>query len=389
MLISQRVPSKVLLLMLVPLLVVALIFTQPTAKTYAYKFCAQMWFRIYNTVALKIWHAPIPISYVIQADLDQKLAQPHAWAQQQIAADFSNYTDVSVANVQRTFQSLPADQLVMLFTIKDGKLTVATHDFEMNGACKRGLEIYTNIFAFIAQKGYVNNVSFLLRLTDFFAEDSGIEELNFAPILTTSKDLNNKIENKLILIPDYMSLEDIPKFTPRILYANKNYPWAKKEHKVLWRGGEADISGFRHSLVAYNQEHPNGLVDAKFVVDAGSYMPPEVQVKAKFLLNIDGHTAAWTRPIWQLLSNSVFVKQESPLTQWYYQALIPDVHFVPVNNDPTMLETTLAKYSDEQLQTIAMAGHEFAMHNLMIDDMVAYMVMTLQKYEQLQNLHCT
>lgn len=374
-----------MMLMLAPVIVAALIFTQPVVKTYTYKFCAQMWFRVYNSVALKIWHAPIPISYVIQADLEQKLANPPEWVQQQIAADFANYNDVSVANVQHTFQALPADQLVILFTIKDGKLTVATHDFAMNGACKRGLEIYTNIFNYIAKQGYVKDVTFLVRLSDFFAEDSGIEELNFAPILTTSKDLNSKIENKLVLIPDYMSLEDIPKFTPRILYANKTYPWHNKQHKVLWRGGEADISGFRHSLVAYNEQHPNALVDAKFVLDAGSYMPPEAQVQAKFLLNIDGHTAAWTRPIWQLLSNSVFVKQESALTQWYYQALVPDVHYIAVNNDPAMLEQTLAQYSEEELQTIALNGHNFAKHNLMIDDMVAYIVLALQKYEQLQN----
>lgn len=353
-------------------------------KTLAYKYYTQTRFKVYNIVANNLFQKPIPISYVSTKQLQKKIANLQPWAVQQINSDFSNYADASVANVANTYKTIPANKFVVMFTIKDGKVQVKKHDLEMNGACDRGLEIYTNIFAYIAKQGYVRDVTFLLRLSDFFGDMPEIANTDFAPILTTSKDLNSNIDKKLILVPDYMSLEDIPKFAPRILNANKNFPWHKKEHKVLWRGGEADISGFRHSLVAFNEEHPSSIVDAKFVVSSAEYLPPEAQVKAKFLLNIDGHTAAWTRPIWQLLSNSVFVKQNSDLTQWYYAALVPNVHYIAVSNEPKILEQTINSYSDQQLQNIAMAGSAFAEDNLMIDDMLAYMVQVLKKYEHMQ-----
>ncbi len=114
-------------------------------------------------------------------------------------------------------------------------------------------------------------------------------------------------------------------------------------------------------------------------------MHPEFQLKSKFLLNIDGHTAAWTRPIWQLQSNSVMLKQNSELTQWYYAALVPNVHFIPVESDPIAIINKIKDYTDEELYKIAKNGSEFAENNLTINDMVAYIALVLQKYERLQS----
>jgi hypothetical protein len=369
---------------LILLLTLGIIALNPNYKTAVFKYYTQTKLSAYNKFAKKVLKLPVPLSFVSQKIIDKKLADPAAWSMAQINSDFSTYTNVSEQNVLATFKAMPADKLVILFSIKNGKLTVTKPDIAMNEACLRGLQIYSNIFEYLAKKGYVTNVSFLLRLSDFFADVPGLENLNLAPILTTSKDSSKNIERDLILIPDYMSLEDIPKLTPRILKANETYPWNQKDETILWRGGHADISGFRHAVVEYSQQHPNSMVDAKFVIAKDEYMPPEMQIRAKYLLNIDGHTAAWTRPIWQLLSNSVFLKQESPLTQWYYQALQPDVHYIAVNNNPAQLEPTISKYADEQLRLIAANGSEFAKENLTIDDMLAYIIMALQKYQALQ-----
>ena len=67
-------------------------------------------------------------------------------------------------------------------------------------------------------------------------------------------------------------------------------------------------------VVAFSEKNPK-LVEAKFAVEQDEFLSPEMQVKAKYLLSIDGHTAAWTRPVWQLFSNSVMLKQDSPITQ--------------------------------------------------------------------------
>ena len=131
-------------------------------------------------------------------------------------------------------------------------------------------------------------------------------------------------------------------------------------------------------------EKNSKLVDAKFAVEQHEFVSPEMQVKAKYLLSIDGHTAAWTRPVWQLFSNSVMLKQDSPITQWYYAALQPGVDYIPVPNDVHQLEARIHAYTDAQLEAIAIHGSDFAKNNLTFDDMMAYIVQVLQTYERLQ-----
>lgn len=382
----NRKPRFLFVAFAIPIMLVAFMALPVVHKSHLFKYYSQLKQRSINKFATAVLQRPIPLSYALEESIQYKLANPAPWAVEQIDKDFSHYTDVSKQNVQATFDAIPANKWVVMFTIKDGKLIINRKDYELNGAQSRGLEIYTNIFQHIAQMGYANDVSFLVRLSDMFVDLVDLQNFNFAPIMTTARDPNSKLDSNLILIPDYMSLEDIPKFTPRILYANKIYPWEKKDNKVLWRGGHADVSGYRQRIVDFSESHPDSIVDAHFADDKNSplFLLPEDQVRAKFVLNVDGHGPAWTRPIWQLLSNSVMVKQQSDLSQWYYQALQPDVHYIVTSLDPNELEPTLAKYTDEQLRAIAMNGHEFAKNNLLIDDMLAYIIMAVQKYERMQ-----
>ncbi len=362
----------------------ALLMNNPNYNLPLYKYYANGISYLYTRFSTKFFDQPYPVGYLSKKDFDAKLAHPAAWIQTQIDRDFSHYSDCSKENVIATYQAFPAKDLVILFEIDNGKLTVIRKDIVLNGTCTNGLKIYTNIFEYLAKKGYVKKLRFLLRLSDFIAHASDQKVADSAPILTTSKDLSESKEQKFILIPDYMSLEEIPKMVPRILHANKLFPWKRKEDKILWRGGYADISGFRHQVVAFGEAHPDSRIDAKFVVEQGEFVLPEMQVKAKFLLTIDGHTAAWNRPIWQLLSNSVVLKQDSPITQWYYAALEPGVDYIPVPNDAHQLEAILSRYTDAQLQAIANHGSDFAKNNLMFDDMMAYIVQVLRTYESLQ-----
>jgi hypothetical protein len=56
-------------------------------------------------------------------------------------------------------------------------------------------------------------------------------------------------------------------------------------------------------------------------------------IKRKYLISIDGWTAAWFRPQWIMSSNSIFVKQESFKVEWFYHKLIPKKHYYPVAED--------------------------------------------------------
>ena len=338
----------------------------------------------------RFYKLPVPLNYIKPTILNHKITNPASWVTLQIEKDFSNFSNASVYNVIHTFESLPPSALLVLFTIKNGKLSVTKkNNYSLDQASERGVYIYSNIFSYIAEHGYVKNLSFLLRFSDYFTDPIPYLTSEIAPILTTSKDLKRDIDQNLILIPDYMSLEDIPKFMPKIRMASYIYHWKAKENKICWRGGQADVSGFRKSIVEYSEQHPHSIIDAKFVVEKNNFMHPEFQLKYKLLLNIDGHTAAWTRPIWQLQSNSVMVKQNSQLTQWYYAALVPDIHFISVDPDPVAVINKINSYTDEELYKIAKNGSEFAENNLTINDMVAYITLVLQKYENLQHSHNT
>jgi hypothetical protein len=56
-------------------------------------------------------------------------------------------------------------------------------------------------------------------------------------------------------------------------------------------------------------------------------------LKFKYVLDIDGYASTFTGTFWKLYSGSVLLKSVGTWKQWYYDRLIPWVHFVPVNNN--------------------------------------------------------
>ena len=59
----------------------------------------------------------------------------------------------------------------------------------------------------------------------------------------------------------------------------------------------------------------------------------EEALKYKFLVSIDGETAAWKRPEWIMISESVLLKTTTKFYQWYYDGLIPWLNYIPVRPD--------------------------------------------------------
>ncbi|ETO11573.1 hypothetical protein RFI_25802 [Reticulomyxa filosa] len=86
----------------------------------------------------------------------------------------------------------------------------------------------------------------------------------------------------------------------------------------------------------------------------------------KYLLSIDGTTAAWERVEWILSSNSVLFLVETTKKEWFYPQMKAWVHYVPVNNDLSDLIEKIkwAISHDEEVKEIAEAGSEFIKDNL-------------------------
>jgi hypothetical protein len=110
----------------------------------------------------------------------------------------------------------------------------------------------------------------------------------------------------------------------------------------------------------------------------------------KYLPTFDGVICAYPAFQWRLLSTSVTMKQESNEVQWFFRAVKPYVHYIPIKGDCSDLydQISWAKSHDQECQTIAKTATAFALNHLMLEDNYAYLFHVLKRYAALQKLDC-
>ena len=74
------------------------------------------------------------------------------------------------------------------------------------------------------------------------------------------------------------------------------------------------------------------------------------QLLYKYLLNIDGNSTSWDRFVWQLFSNSLSLKLESPQTEFWYPLLKDRINYVSVTLDT--LEEVITHYKENKNEAI-------------------------------------
>jgi hypothetical protein len=99
------------------------------------------------------------------------------------------------------------------------------------------------------------------------------------------------------------------------------------------------------------------------------------QLQYKYLISVDGNTAAWDRVPWILNSNSILLLKASNHKCWYYDFLIPYVHYIPFNNDEE-IETIIA--STEDRSHIVQNANQFVQDYLKHDRHKLYMQYLLE-----------
>ena len=92
---------------------------------------------------------------------------------------------------------------------------------------------------------------------------------------------------------------------------------------------------------------------------------------------------------WRLLSNSLIFKPDSNEIQWFYRALIPYEHYIPVDFYLSNLIHAIswARENDAKCQEIAENAMAFAEDNLMMEDVYYYLYLALRRYGGLQRLN--
>lgn len=109
-------------------------------------------------------------------------------------------------------------------------------------------------------------------------------------------------------------------------------------------------------------------------------------MKFKYLASIDGNTCTWKRVPWIMLSNSVLLKQETDNIEWFYSAIKPYEHYVPMNNRLTNIFQQLdwMKLHDSEVHQISTNAQNFVMNNLMPEDILAHTAIILNEYSKIQ-----
>ena len=91
---------------------------------------------------------------------------------------------------------------------------------------------------------------------------------------------------------------------------------------------------------------------------------------------------------WRLLSNSVCFKQDSNQVQWFYSAIQPYVHYVPIQNDMSDLVEKIrwAHEHDDEMIQISKRAQEFAWNNLLFEDDYLYLYLVLKRHASMEEI---
>jgi hypothetical protein len=261
----------------------------------------------------------------------------------------------------------------------------------------------------------IQDVDFIIHASDEIIANSDID----FPSFIMSKDLDSPYEKNKLLIPDaYMVRKNWRELAERIKQSNKNKSWKNKINKVFWRGnasggleGAYQLSNFdklpRLSLVLLSKLYPD-IINARFTQPIDSSfnqssrdlakilellfgsdfqkVDPIEHLNYKYLISIDGNTCAWERVPWIMLSNSILLKQETNKIEWFYKALKPYVHYVPVNKSLTNIfeQIQWMKENDPLLEKISQNAQEFIINNLMPQHIDSHMAIILNQYHNIQ-----
>ncbi len=285
-----------------------------------------------------------------------------------------------------------------------------------------GLNYYfkaVDFFSKLVKKYKIPNVDFIIYFRETIpSEDELAKKTLSIPAFVMFQDQNNIFEKDKLLFPDSVFLR--PYWRNLLLSidkASKEYKWEDKENKIFWRGAatgdfiEYNIDNIaklpRLKISLMSVLYPN-LIDAK-LVNFNDYQGGDSvyklkkivkllfgkennqvlekdHLKYKYLLSLDGNSATGMRVPWIMYSNSVLIKQESSKIEWFYSALKPYQHYIPIDNNLENIfkQIQWIKDNPSKVKEIIFNGHNFVKNNLKPEDIEAHVLILLDAYEAIQ-----
>ncbi|XP_067134035.1 protein O-glucosyltransferase 1-like [Centruroides vittatus] len=172
----------------------------------------------------------------------------------------------------------------------------------------------------------------------------------------------------------------------------KKWPWKKKKPVAFFRGSRT--SAERDPLILLSRSHPE-LVDAQYTKNQawksdkdtlGAKPAKEVLLEDhcqyKYLFNFRGVAASFRLKHLFLCKSLVFHVGYEWL-EFFYPALKPWVHYIPVNKDLHNVKELLdfAKENDVEMKKIAERGYNFIWDHLQMEDVSCYWYELLKQYK--------
>lgn len=315
-------------------------------------------------------------------------AKSQPWVIEQILADLEpfikdNLNEEIINNIYTDL--LKYEQLkpfLVKFKIKNHHIQV-----ELNADIAKS-RAYKTIYAVIKilnEYHLIPDCVFIIFLNDYL-HYIPTEIRKPIPILSFAKDINIPIENKVILIPDWMNIYYWDVLKDRIELAKKIYPWYKKESLIHWQGGMAD--SLQHRIKLINLKNTLNFLEVNATQGNNSvpFLDPEFSLKYKYQVALDGARCTWERVVWQMHSNCLMIKPKSTQMQWFYRGLKKDYNYFLIEDIDE--ENLIKAYqwlinNDVKVQKIIENANQFARNNFKTQDYFAYYVLLLQEYAKL------
>jgi hypothetical protein len=286
---------------------------------------------------------------------------------------------------------------LMLLRYQDRKI-----QYIYNGSINYGALAIADLF-----KQLASDPRYKLPVGDYlFNLDDGVDQEYGWPILGFAAPQKLIAAKKVFLIPAPEILDlSVQDFFSNVDQKANLYPWDRKVAKIFWRGSltgsmpdNDDLFGsarlrFLHAvrdlqfvdarLTAYTHQHNHKfLQQIKQLYPLTAKTNPGDAQAYKYLIDIDGNSASFTRMAWILYSNSLLFKPASENQQWYYDQLQPYVHYVPIAADFNDLESQFnwAQQNPQQAQAIAANGRELAREIFSKDRVLQAAAEALKRY---------
>lgn len=321
-------------------------------------------------------------------------ANPAQWMIDQIQEDLAPHS-MHVKELKRGFDHLSQAGYQGLYCkIEEGRFSIEKKALHADPFRDRRIQKY---FAALCKTYTLPDTQFIILTDDGINCDLEVPVFAFA----------KKQQTNAILIPDFEMLWEVLEPKRDWIQLCRKYaeewPWDLKIEKAFFRGAStgscnsalSDYGNDRLKMILFSERHPE-LVDATFsqvfqapIQEVFEKLKKPMETAStlqhfqyKYLLDVDGNSCTYSRCRWILLSNSVLLKVRSLNMQWYYKALEPWVHFVPVRSDLIDLESTLVflKREDQIAKAIADRGKELGERIFSKESVDAYVIHLLRCY---------